>query len=252
MKYLFSILVLFSLYSCAEKVDENNERYVSCTDQNQVLGLCIRYMDREIYYSRSTFDRPEDNDQFDVIKVMDSFNVLATNTGLGENYFNFKIAEVAELEIILDETIYFGDTNSKFKSFFLILGDARFNELYAEVGSSDPNAIVRVNMANKKQFFMVFRASCFIGSDTRCTNNGLNSFTPSLGVNALVARSVARLIGIKTKNCIDFPVHVMCTTEPNDGQWGLIETLRFFDLFDNQLETIRSNNNYYEVYFPEE
>lgn len=248
---IFLYLIIILVTSCAQK-EEAEVRYSACTDESLMSGLCIRYMDREIYYARNLFETPEDNNEFDVVKAIDSFREVAKETGLGENYFSFKVTEPTELELILEEKLYAGESGKKFKSFFLILEDTKFNELYSEIGSSDPNVIIKVNMANKKQFFMIFRSSCFITNDPRCTNSLASSFTPNLGLNALIGRSLARLIGVKTKDCIDYPIHTMCAITPNDDQWSLVERTRFYDLFNNQLETIRNNKNYYDVYFPEE
>lgn len=251
MKNLILLGLILIFTSCAAtKEDKDEVVYSACTDQAMVSGLCIRYMDRDVYFARNIFTEPGNNDEFDVESVQDNLDNLAMNSGLGEGYFRYHMADKSELDIILEETLYPAGNGRTFKSFIQIWEDVSFNELYNELGSADPNSIVIVNQANKRQFFIILRASCFVSNNQNCTNNVMATFTPTKGLQALVGRSFARLIGVPTKDCILNPAHSMCATTPNDNQWSLTESIRFYDLFNNQLETIRNNRNFYEIFYP--
>lgn len=250
-KLVWPLITLFLLSSCGVNKEEEPETvYTACGEQSMIDGLCIRYMDRDIYFARNIFTEAGNNDEFDVESVKENLDSLAINSGLGEGYFRYHMADKSELDIILEETLYPVAAGRKFKSFIQIWEDVSFNELYDEVGSADPNSILIVNQANKRQFFIVLRASCFTSNNQNCTNNVLANFTPTKGLQALVGRSFARLIGVPTKDCILYPTHPMCATTPSDDQWDLTQSIRFYDLFNNQLETIRNNKGYYDIYYP--
>lgn len=253
MKSLIISSLFLLVVSCSAQKDELEQTviYSACGDQQMIDGLCIRYMDRKVYFARNIFSEPNTNNEFDVVKIKEAMDNLANNTNLGEGYFQYAMADKAELDLILEDTVYGANSGLKFKSFIQIWPDVEFNQLWAGYGSADPNAVLIVNQANKKQFFVVFRESCFTTNNANCTNASGTQFSPNKGLYGLVSRNFARLIGVSVKDCADYPVHAMCAEKPSDAQWSLAESSRLYDIFNNQLETIRNNKNFYEVFFPQ-
>lgn len=243
--FLISLVLLTSCMS--SKKEEPKVVYAVCTAALESQGTCTRYMDRKIYFAANIFDEPYTNNPFDVERVQDILREISSNTNLGDNYFEFYTTDKNSLNLILEAQTVPGG----FKSFIQILPDIEFNEIYATVNSPDPNAILEVNQANKKQFYLILRESCFRSNNVNCTNSVGQSFTSNKGLKALVARSFGRMIGLRTTNCGTKYDHPMCATEPNDDQWSITEEIRMYDLFNNALETITNSPTFYEVYFEE-
>jgi hypothetical protein len=225
-KLMIIILVLLFmsvfLTSCAENTEEVTTPSAS------------RYMDRSIYLSDPNLEDSNRNNFFQKEKIKDALIDVATSTGLGANYFSFTQAAESELE-----PVTVSDPNSpQTKSFILIWPDNIFNAYAASKYNSnipDLNAITVINEANKKQFFMIFRASCFQTSSV-CGNIGVNGF------KALVARQLGLLVGLNF-NCTN-PLSTMCQT-PSDSQWNEINKFNFSRDYLNQLSTIDSTPNFY-------
>jgi hypothetical protein len=234
IKNILSILVVLTFSSIVGCANKNTASTPSATPN-------YRWMDRTIYFAYSNNSDPDRNNEFQKADVQNALNDIASSSSLGANYFNFQEVDEGLLQPIVTTT----DLTTPFMSFILILPDVDFsdfvvNELGGEV--PDPNAVVVLNQADKRQFFMIFKASCFI------SNSACNSVTVGLGLSAMIARQFGLMTGLSTQNCTSSPDSVMCATLPNDLQWSPSNKLGWIAEFNNTLEAILLNPNFYSQY----
>jgi hypothetical protein len=254
---LFLILIMTGCGVVKKTVDPTVV-YSACSLSQESSGVCSRFMDRDVYFVDNSTTYTNDlnikNNPLDIAKVQESMIEFAGNTDLGSNYFKFHTATEAELAPITGYTV-----GLNFKSFIQVWPDADFSTLYRQLipNSNEPNAIVMLNPNNKKQFYMILKGSCFSESNNyNCTNKVGTSFTSSLGLTALVARNLGRIIGISLEDNIKcvagrIDTNVMCGLFPSDGQWSETEKRNMASLFNNALETISLNVGYYSQVFLE-
>lgn len=207
----------------------------SCTkaEESDETTINTRWMDRTIYFADPNLSDPFRNNFFQKEKVKAALTEIATGTSLGPNYFNFVQVPESELEPIIEAA-----DDIEFKSFVLIWPDNVFNAyVEAKLGSNlpDQNAITVVNAANKKQFYIILRASC-AEVTTSCMN------VTDKGFKALIARQLGLLVGLQT-NCTNSQ-NIMCAT-PSDLQWSEVNQFNFFNSFNNQLEQILNTPGFY-------
>lgn len=257
MKNAFLFIILSSVFSaCAAKKTEIQPTviYSACSLDQEQSGICSRFMDRNIYFVNgpSGVGLSVKNSPLDIVKIQSSLREFACLTELGCNYFIFNADTEANLTPITEYT-----TGVNFKSFIQVWPDAEFSELYNKVipNPSEPNAIVFLNPNNRKQFYMILKGSCFSESgNVNCTNNEEAIFTSDLGLSALLARNLGRLVGIPldySSQCSSSPAstNVMCGSYPNNSQWSTSAKNSMTSLFNNALETIALNLEYYrEIY----
>lgn len=232
-KYLIFLLPIMILFS------------TSCTQNTETVVYrdpvpVYRWMDRQIYLAYSSGTSPSKNNEFQKAQVQEAFNDIAKNSTLGENYFSFTEVDEAVLQPIVEV----GKSANEYKSFVLIWPDADFNNFIVNsLGGSvpDQNAVVIINASFKRKFYMIIRSSCFVSSVT------CNSITTQ-GLKALIARQMGFLVGMPPKTtaeCNSDPENVMCAL-PNDEQWNDFNKLRWTNSFNNNLESILNNPNYYD------
>lgn len=178
--------------------------------------------------------------------MIDAIREVERNTDLGEGYHRFTYKDAELLEKPRETELL-----DRFETNIEVWDDARFNRLLEELpAQEDPNAIWVYNRANKKQFWLIFRASCFESNNQSCTNTVDGTYTPDKGAYALVARTIARFVGSVVKTCDQGDSDPMCADFPNDLQWSESERTRIFRIIDNGLELIRNDPNFYEVFNP--
>ena len=68
-----------------------------------------------------------------------------------------------------------------------------------------------------------------------------------MGVKALVARQLGALTGM-SYNCTTVD-RSMCAEFPRDTQWSTVQKNYWFASFNNALETITMNPDFYEEFF---
>lgn len=199
-----------------------------------------RWMDRVIYLAFSTAGSPNKNNEFQKNTVKAALEELASQSMLGSGYFSFQTVDEALLNPIIEQ----GQSANEYKSFILIWPDTDFNNFMVNtLGGSvpDQNAVAIINASYKRKFYMIIKASCFTSS-AAC--NGIST----QGVKALIARQFGFLVGIPPKTtteCNLEPENVMCTL-PNNEQWNDFNKNRFLNTFNNSLEAILNNPNYYD------
>lgn len=244
MKLINLLLLLLLVIACNQKEEKEEPKviYTTCSIADQQKSKCTRFMDRTIYFAYSMGQNPEKNNEFQKLAIRDTLTELEENTSLGGGYFKF-----VEVDASLIQPITTVTHAENFKSFIQVYPDTEFNELANEYGYlPDTNAITVLNHANKRQFFIVFRASCFNPNEFRCTND-LDSVMGGAGVRALVARQFGALVGM-AHNCSTYS-RTMCPDFPNDQQWSTAQKNYWFASFNNALETITMNPNFYEEFF---
>lgn len=241
------ILILLSLMGCETKKEDDGKTkivYSACSIAEQSQNKCTRFMDRKIYLSFSLGLDPNKNNEFQKIAVKDALREIAEETNLGAGYFSFEEIDPSFIQPITETT-----TAESFRSFIQILPDAEFNTVAAEFGFiPDQNAITVINAANKRQFFIILRASCFNPNDVLCTHDP-SATMGSLGVKALIARQLGVLTGMPL-SCSSFD-RTMCGDFPRDSQWSTTQKSFWAANFNNALETIANNPNFYEEFFLE-
>lgn len=267
MKILKIIAISTLLFGCGaqKKVIDPTIIYSACSLSQENSGLCSRFMDRDIYFVENGNLAGDNikNNPLDIEKVKASLRDFACNTELGCNYFIFHTASEEELMPITGYS-----TGANFKSFIQIWPDSypdgsteeSFGSFYLKTipNPAEPNAMVVQNASNKKQFYMILKGSCFLESGSSdCTANPGTAFTSDLGLTALIARNMGRLVGIPLESdnvCVKTPLdlNVMCGRFPSNGQWSVTEKGRMTSLFNNALETIALNPNYYSQTFLED
>lgn len=225
IKFVFIICFLTS--GCSEEIPEEKAHDG-------------RWMDRTIYFA-TTDPEVDRNNTIHKVKVQEALKEIEASTTLGEGYFKFQEIDESELDVTLES----GTLESEQKSFILIWPDSVFNQYVTEVVNGsipDPNAIAVINSANKRKFFIIIRASCLSSSSNpnpQCANIGTTGF------KALVARQLGFLVGMPAKNCDVYPNDVMCV-EASSQQFTPNSKLSFSSAFNNSLEAILLNPNYYD------
>jgi hypothetical protein len=200
-----------------------------------------RWMDRTIYFAYSTSETDRNN-PFQKQKVQDALDAIASSTSLGEGYFNYTEVDESLLQPVTTATTQ----ASTFNSFVLIWPDAVFSDFVVnQLGGQvpDPNAVTVLDSAYKRKFYIIMKASCFT-SNTAC-----NSIT-SNGINAMVARQLGIMTGMSVKDCATYPNDVMCANTPTDNQWLITSQQSWTAAFNNVLEAILQNPNFYNEYQP--
>lgn len=250
MRLLQYIFLSFLLYSCGvaeEEEDLAKKIYISCSQELSERGECSRFMDRTIYYGRFVPGETNLNDPFHVNRAIEIFSKLSRETDLGVNYFNFVETDANLLEPISEDTQMKEDD---FKSFFQIWPPEKFSKLLRDLPiQSDPNAILVLNQANKKEFYIIFKSSCFESNNVDCTQDSLATFTSNSGLEALFGRQLARLVGGQVDDCSLYPNSAMCAEYPNDNQWSINNQSALYSIINNGLEAINLNPDFYEEFF---
>lgn len=229
LKFLFivAVLLLSFLFLAAISGCAANPDAVPITDPS-------RYMSRAVFLSDPNINDPLRNNFFQKEKLKDAMNEVATANGLGANYFTFTQVPEAELEPITTAS----STSLQTRSFVLIWPDSVFNAYAATKYNSaipDINAITIVNEINKKQFYMIFRASC-LELSSNCSN------ISTTGFKAMVARQLGLLVGLNF-SCTN-PQDTMCNN-PSDLQWNDVNKFNYSRNFLNQLNAIDANPRFY-------
>ena len=221
----------FALFGCSKAANNTT-----------VVSPDYRWMDREIYFAYSNNAYPTRNNEFQKAKVQAALDDISANSNLGAGYFNYHVVD----ESVLTPSISATTSTSAFKSFILIWPDSDFSDFVVnKLGGTvpDPNAVVVLNSAYKRQFFMVFKASCFT-SDLACSQ------ITTTGFNALVARQMGLMTGLSVKDCAKYPNDTMCASAPNDSQWNTANKTGWLGSFNNVLEAILNNPSFYNQYTP--
>lgn len=233
MRNIFLLTLLFFSFGC----NKNTEDTVVYKDPVPVY----RWMDREIYFAYSTGGNPNKNNEFQKAKVQEALTEIAKDSlFLGAGYFSYQEVDEALLQPILEV----GQSPNNYKSFILIWPDVDFNNFVVNsLGGTvpDQNGVAIINSSYKRKFYMILKASCFTSSSA-C--NGIST----QGLKGLIARQMGFLVGIPpqtTSQCNSDPENVMCAI-PNNEQWNDNNKIRFLRSFDNQLEAILNNPNYYD------
>lgn len=202
-----------------------------------------RWMDRVIYFAYSTGTNPNRNNEFQKAKVQDALKEIQNLSNLGENYFSFQEVDEAILQPIYEAN----QSTSEYKSFILIWDDASFNDFVVNtLGGTVPdnNAVTVINSAYKRKFYMILKASCFTSSAS-CNNITQN------GLRAIIARQIGSMVGMSMRtDCSSDPENAMCSSIPSDVQWNDFNKSRWINSFNNSLETILNNPNFYDEFFP--
>lgn len=209
----------------------------ACSPEPEGNSSSSRWFERTLYFALSGSD-PERNNFFHKERVREGIREIEQLTSLGLDYFSFKEVD----ESIIDPTS--NDFESKdFKNFILIWPEAIFNSyVLNELGGGNPdsNAVAIINSANKRQFFIIFKSTCF-SSSSSCNNIGVN------GVKAMIARQLGFLIGMTSANCAINPTSVMCASNSaiSDAQWGVNPKVIYSNNYNNILEQILNTEGFY-------
>ena len=250
LKCLLVASAMTAFYGCAESTEDiDNPKVVfkACSQTQESNGECTRFMERKIYFANYNSGEPDKNEIFAVQKVKDALNDIAADSDLGDNYFSFENVDGNLLQPVVERT-----DGIQWRSFVQVWPDAEFNSFLSELPfQADSNAIVAINQANRRQFWIILRASCFDSNQVSCTNDNSATFTSNMGLFALVGRTLSRLIGMTVKDCSLDPDHTMCAEFPSDTQWSLSSKNQFFANIRNALDTVSSNENFYEAFFVE-
>ena len=241
------LALLFLCVGCLEEKEDKPDPkvvYSACSEADQEQKKCTRFMDRKIYLSFSQGLDPNKNNEFQKVAVKEAFREIEEITDLGSGYFTFEEIDPAFIEPITEPV-----SGSEFRSFVQILPDAEFNSIANQFGFiPDQNSITVINAANKRQFYLILRASCFNPNDPICTNDA-GATMGTMGVRALIARQLGILTGMPL-TCTPFE-RTMCADFPKDEQWSTTEKSYWAASFNNALETIANNPNFYEEFFLE-
>lgn len=244
MKLLLPLFCMFLIISCGETSDEVKTLYGTCSVDKEQSGECVRYMDRTIYFGNYVAGDEGINDVFAVQKIKDAIREVESGSELGSGYFSFQNVD-ANLLTPYTERV----DGLTWRSFILVWNDTKFNEFLQEVEyQADPNVIIMINKANRKQFWMIVRGSCFDSGNSNCTNDIDTNFTSSSGLVALVARSIGRLVAMNIETCDDNSGSVMCAEYPSDAQWSELNSNSFYSSFRNALDAIDDNEDFYKVF----
>lgn len=215
---------------------ENNLNFFQDAEEKSGC-LNTNWMDKKVYFS--AFGTTEKNNTFHKDKVRSALSYIASNTLLGNNYFTF-VETNDNLNFFQERQ----DLNYIAPSWIQIWPDVDVDNLLLSAPYfPDLNAYTQQNRANRDQFTMILRTSCFKNS-TNCGDNGLDD----RGSSALLARQLGFLVGLNTKNCLIYPNDVMCSISPNNLQWEPESQFIFFNKFNNYLEYIGNIPNFYNYY----
>lgn len=222
------ILILALIYAatgCAAK------------DQSSTNQTSVRWMSRTIYLAYPDATDSSRNNYFQKDAIKTAIKEVEIGSMLGQGYFTFVEADESSLDPITAQT-----ASTDLKSFILIWPDSVFNVFVSSnFGSSipDPNAVTVINAANKRYFYMIFKASCFETSSL-CNNISTN------GLKAMVGRQFGLLNGLSTVDCSVYPNDTMCATLPSDTQWTSQNSFKFFNSLNNMLENILNTAGFYQ------
>lgn len=242
------LTVLF--LGCGPEPEEGpGQTYTACSLAAEKEGKCLRFMDRDVYFGNYVTTRPGENDVFHVQSAKDALREVEKITDLGIGYFRFHSIDPNQINPLTEMT------EGEFKSFVLVWPDEKFNEFWHETGPhSDPNAVLVINKANKRQFYLVARAGCFEGARScmQVTPDEQNRFTTEKGLRALFARQLARMAGGKVVSCDGNEEHLMCADFPSDKQWGFAAREDASLLVNNLLEAVSNTPEFYREFFLEQ
>lgn len=245
MKTLILMASLIFLLSCNEEKKEEDDKkkiYVTCSPQQQSEGKCYRFMDRKIYLAFGSSIIPTKNNAFQKNQIKEALEYISDNTNLGAGYFSFEEVDPAIIEPIT--TITYA---TEFYSFIQVFPDEEFDEFSGHFGYvPDKNAILVLNKANKRKFYIIIRASCFEPNDERCTYDQ-DAYMGGSGINALIARQLGYMVGLN-RNCSTYE-RLMCPDYPSDKQWAQVERNYWVGSFNNQLEIIQNTPDFYEYFY---
>lgn len=203
--------------------------------------LATRYMDTEVYFSYAE-SNPDNNNSFHKSIVRNCLSEISCGSILGCDYFTFKESLRENLVFSFD---LINNGEEEFKSFVLTLDDnPDFSEIYTESGGTfDYNVVTQINKAKKDEFRMAFRASCF-DSDDKCIGKESGAIIATSRMCSLVARQLGILVNMSTVDCLTYPSDVMCV-EPSDNQWSDTNKSKWLNKFNNHLEIIGNDPNFY-------
>lgn len=193
-----------------------------------------RWVARTIYLAYPDSTDSSRNNYFQKESIKDAVQEITKNSMYGENYFTFTETDEADLTPIAQQA------STDLKSFILIWPDSVYNVYVSSTFGSvvpDTNAVTVINAANKRYFYMIFKASCF---QTSASCN----YISSVGLKALIARQLGFLNGLSSADCATSPGDVMCTT-PSDTQWSTQNSFKFYNALNNMLETILNTVGFY-------
>lgn len=239
MRVLLLLTLLF-VFGCGEESTEEPKKiYVTCSVEDSKNNRCTRYMDRDIHLAYSLNGEPNKNNAFQKQEIINAFKDIEESTPLGAGYFRF-----SEVDPILIEPVFEPAVAEKFRSFIQVVPTEEFNELAGQFGSiPDSNSIVVINAANKRQFYIIFRAECFEPNNILCTNDE-DAIMGSNGVKAMVARALSFLVGVSI-NC-STNERIMCPDFPSDLQYVSTEKMFWSASFANALSVIDNTPGFYE------
>jgi hypothetical protein len=267
IKLIFSTICLLVFGACNSSTS---------SPSTAATNPSLRWMDRTIYFAYSSQTDPSRNNEFEKSEIQDALDDVASESSLGSGYFSY----VEEDESDLTPSLTLETSATDFQSFIVIWDDADFsNFVVNQLGGSipDPNALTVINAAYKRKFYMIFKASCFTSS------SACNSITSGLGLRAMLARQLGLMTGMSITDCTQNPYNVMCANTPSDSQWAQSITCSsvldsttcgnvgctwdttsascggntiyspknsWVASFNNVLETILNNPNFYEEFVP--
>jgi hypothetical protein len=184
------------------------------------------------------------NNTFFMQDVIESLNEISCSTILGCNYFSKEEQTTPESSI----PFYFERTElaERSKSYVMIWPDVDINGFITDndLSPADPNSVMFINQAYKRNFSLILRSSCFDANNALC--DGGNGGITRDGLTALIARQLGLMVGLPIKDCTASPNHVMCAELPTDNQWSLSSKTQFFNQFNNALEFIGNNKDFYK------
>jgi hypothetical protein len=196
-----------------------------------------RWIDRKIYFANPDPSDSTRNNIFEAQLVQEALTSIESATMFGDGYFSYANVDESTLPINLAAGQY---SNSQV-SFILIWPDAVFNAYVANTLNSttpDPNAVAIINDADKHEFFIILKSSCF-STNASCNNIGTN------GLDAMIARQLGLIMGLTLKDCTLYPSDVMCADKPTDAQWSQSSQLSFSAALNNVLEVILNTPGFY-------
>jgi len=213
--------------------------FISCSsDDEETITTSQRWVDRQIYFAVADGSDPDRNNFFQKERIQESIGEIELITSFGPGYFNF--TEVSETLLIPTTGEALVEDQ---RSFILIWPDAVFNDFVVNTlggGTPDQNAVTVINAANKRKFYMIFKASCFNTTAT-CNNIGVDGF------KALVARQFGFLMGLGQADCSVNPTSVMCASNSfiSDSQWSENSQIIYANSMNNILEQILNTPGFY-------
>nr|BFD64858.1 hypothetical protein BdHM001_35390 [Bdellovibrio sp. HM001] len=218
------VAVVLGLAGCADDTEDKS------------TAVSSRWMDRKVYLAFSDED-PKRNGYFQKQDLRAALEDISANSMLGAGYFEFEEMDESEMQFVRET-----QGVSDFKSFIVIWPTDVFNQWAQDnYGGSlvDRNAMLVINAANKRQFYLILRAECF-ESSVNCDGVGKN------GMYALVARQLGRMTGLSV-DCTNVQ-STMCADSPSNVQWNSVNKFNFIRALDNQLEKILMTPDFYQSF----